>query len=98
MKSQGDAPVECEIQALQVGPVSFVAWPGEIFCDLGHEVKQRTPFRPTYTIGYANGSIGYVPVPEAYQEGGYEADVAAHLADHAGLVLVEESMSLLAEL
>jgi hypothetical protein len=95
LTAQGEAPVECEIQALTVGPVSFVAWPGEVFCDFGHEVKQRAPLRPTYTIGYANGSIGYVPVPEAFEEGGYEAEVAAHLADDAGLVLVEESLSLL---
>ncbi|MFB3880854.1 MAG: neutral/alkaline non-lysosomal ceramidase N-terminal domain-containing protein [Armatimonadota bacterium] len=95
LKAEGEAPVECEVQALTVGPVSFVAWPGEVFCDFGHELKQRTPLRPTYTIGYANGSIGYVPVPEAFQEGGYEAQAAAHLADNAGLVLLEESLSLL---
>ncbi len=98
VEAHGDEPIECEIQALTVGPVSFVAWPGEIFCDFGHEVKQRTPLRPTYTIGYANGSIGYVPVPEAFQEGGYEAEAAAHLADNAGLVLMEESLALLEQL
>ncbi len=95
LTAQGEAPVECEIQALTVGPVSFVAWPGEVFCEFGQEVKQRAPLGPTYTIGYANGSIGYVPVPEAFEEGGYEAEVAAHLADDAGLVLVEQSLSLM---
>ena len=92
------APVKCEIQALTVGPVSFVAWPGEVFCDFGQEVKERTPLRPTYTVGYANGSIGYVPIPEVFEEGGYEARAAAHLADNAGAVLLEESLDLLEQL
>ncbi|MCJ7750322.1 MAG: neutral/alkaline non-lysosomal ceramidase N-terminal domain-containing protein [Armatimonadetes bacterium] len=95
LREQGDAPLECEVQALKVGPVAFLGWPGEIFCDFGIQVKQQAPFRPTYTIGYANGAIGYVPTPEAFAEGGYEADAAAHLADDAGLVLVEQSLEML---
>jgi hypothetical protein len=95
LMNQEDAPVSCEIQAVRVGPVTLLAWPGEVFCDLGMEVKQQSPFHPTYTIGYANGSIGYVPTPEAFAEGGYEADCAAHLADDAGLALVEQSLALL---
>jgi hypothetical protein len=98
LKEEGDAPVECEIQAIRVGPVAFVAWPGEVFCEFGMEVKENSPFRPTYVIGYANGSIGYVPTPEAFQEGGYEPETAAHLADNAGLVLVDETMGLVAKL
>jgi neutral ceramidase len=98
MREEGDSPVECEIQALTVGPVTFTAWPGEIFCDFGQEVKARTPLRPTYTIGYANGSIGYVPVPEAFKEGGYEANAAARLDDNAGVVLLDETLSLLDDL
>jgi neutral ceramidase len=95
LKQQGDAPVECEIQAISLGAATFLAWPGEIFCDFGMEIKHNSPFHPTYVIGYANGSIGYVPTPEAFEEGGYEAETAAHLADNAGLVLVEESFKLL---
>jgi hypothetical protein len=98
LKEEGDAPVRCEIQAISTGPVTFVAWPGEIFSQLGVMAKQGSPFRPTYVIGYANGSIGYVPTPEAFPEGGYEVDCAVHLADNAGLVLVEESLALLTSL
>jgi hypothetical protein len=95
LEAQGDKPVECEIQAISLGPVTFLAWPGEVFCEFGMEVKRQSPLTPTYTIGYANGSIGYVPTPEAFTEGGYEAQMAGHLADNAGLVLVEESLKLL---
>lgn len=95
LKEEGDKPVECEIQAIVLGEAALLGWPGEIFCQLGMAVKERSPFRPTYCLGYANGSIGYVPTPETFSEGGYEAGTAAHLADNAGLVLVEESLGLL---
>ncbi len=95
LRDQDDTPVQCETQAIGIGPATLLAWPGEVFCELGMDAKQRSPFRPTYTIGYANGWIGYVPTPEAFQEGGYEADSAAHLADDAGPQLVEQSLELL---
>ncbi len=90
-----DGPAPCETQVIRVGPVTLIAWSGEVFCELGMEVKRRSPFSPTYVIGYANGSTGYVPTPEAFREGGYEPESAAHLADDAGLVLVEQSLALL---
>ena len=95
LREEGGSPLRCEIQVIKMGRVALLGWPGEIFCDFGMEVKQRSAFHPTYTIGYANGSIGYVPTPEAFEEGGYEADTAAHLADNAGPVLVRETLSLL---
>ena len=98
LRDEHDAPVECEVQAIRVGPVTLLAWPGEVFCDIGMEVKQRSPFRPTHAIGCANGWIGYVPTPQAFQEGGYEADSAAHLADDSGVVLVEQSLAVLSDL
>jgi Tfp pilus assembly protein PilX len=106
VRERGTAPVTCEIQVIRVGwpegspqgSIAFLGWPGEIFCELGMAAKEGSPFHPTYVIGYANGSIGYVPTPEAFGEGGYEVNVAAHLADNAGSVLVEESLALLNEL
>jgi len=98
VKERGSGPIRCEIQAIKLGPIALVGWPGEIFCELGMDLKERSPFRPTYVIGYANGTIGYVPTPEAFGEGGYEAESAAHLANEAGLVLVEESSALLSSL
>ena len=95
VKETAHLPIECEIQALQVGELTFVGWPGEIFCELGMELKQRSPFRPTYVFSNANGSIGYVPTPEAFSQGGYEAEMAAGKTDHAGTVLVEETLALL---
>jgi hypothetical protein len=98
LEAEGEKPVRCELQALTLGPVTFLAWPAEVVCELGIDLKERSPLRPTYALGYANGYLGYIPTPEMHREGGYEAQAAAHLADDAGLVLVEESLRLLAGL
>jgi hypothetical protein len=95
LKEEGDAPVRCDIEAILIGSTALVGWPGEIFSELGMAVKKRSPFRPTYIVGYANGSIGYVPTPDAFPLGGYEVNTAAHLADNAGTVLVQETTALL---
>jgi len=97
LQKEGVGPVKAEVQVIAVGPIAFLGWPGEVFCELGIKAKRGSPFSQTFVIGYANGSIGYVPTPEAYSEGGYEVESAGHLADDAGLVLVEESRNLLAE-
>jgi neutral ceramidase len=95
LRDEGDAPVMAETQVIGAGPVTLVGWPGEIFCELGKRVKHASPFPSTYVIGYANGSIGYVPTPEEFPLGGYEVDCAEHLADNAGAVLVEQTLRLL---
>jgi len=98
LKAQADKPVEMEVQAIAVGDLAFVGWPGEVFCEFGKMVKRRSPFRRTYILGYANGCVGYVPTLDAYRLGGYEVESAFHLADHAGTVLADESVSLLGTL
>jgi hypothetical protein len=96
LKAAGDAPLRCEVQVIRVGPLLLAGWPGEVFCELGMALKRRAQAARTYVIGYANGSIGYVPTREAYPEGGYEVGSALHLADDAGEVLLEETVALAA--
>lgn len=61
-----------EIQALRVGPWSFVAWPGEIFIEYGLEIRASNP--DTFVISLCNGELqGYIVTPEAVEKGCYEA-------------------------
>jgi len=66
---------EAELFAAQLGPSVFIGVNAELFADFTNEVRARTR-QPVYTVGYANGLIGYVAGAAAYNEGGYEVDVA----------------------
>jgi hypothetical protein len=60
------------LNIILVGDVAFVGIPGELFAELGMEIKRRSPFRYTYVVGIANDYIGYLPDNEAYNYGGYQ--------------------------
>jgi len=84
-----------EMQVLTVGDAALVMLPGEIFAEIGLEIKERSPFERTFVIGYANDyGVSYVPTAQAYEEGGYEPNWAK-VAPGADRVVVEEAMGLL---
>lgn len=64
--------ISVPLQVLQIGELGISAVPFETFVEIGLELKDRTPFRKTFTIELANGSYGYLPTPEQHKLGGYE--------------------------
>lgn len=60
------------VQVMLLGDIAFVGVPGEMFAELGNEIKHRSPFRYTYVVGIANDYIGYLPDDEAFDLGGYQ--------------------------
>jgi hypothetical protein len=87
-------PIEAEVQAFGLGDVGIVALPGEIFVELGLEIKKRSPFKHTFILTLSNNSIGYVPNAEAFDYGAYEVEVS-EIAKGEGERLVESSVELL---
>lgn len=65
---------EGEIQVLTIGDSAWVGVPGELFCQIGLDVKEQSPLERTFIVGYANCYQGYFPTPIAYEEGGYEVN------------------------
>jgi hypothetical protein len=63
------------IQLLSIGDLNIVSLPGEAFCEIGLELQAGTPH--TWAIGYANGTIGYIPTRSAY---GRRDDYACYCA------------------
>ena len=61
-----------EVTAIRVGDLAVVGLPGEVFCELGMEIKRRSQARHTIVIELANDAIGYLPTKEAFPQGGYE--------------------------
>ena len=58
-----------------MGESAWVGVPGELFCQIGLDIKEQSPFANTYIVGYANCYQGYFPTPIAYEEGGYEVNM-----------------------
>ncbi|WP_339731161.1 hypothetical protein [uncultured Gimesia sp.] len=69
-----DGPDEMTVmlQVLRIGDLSIAAIPFETFCEIGLELKDKTPFRDAFTIELANGYNGYLPTPAQHKLGGYE--------------------------
>lgn len=105
-KGQLSATVDAEVHLLRVGDCAIVGVPGELFVELGLQikeqgVKEQGALRQIMIAGFANGNIGYIPTRAAYAEGGYEVDDAyryygypAALAPEAGEQIVAHAVQL----
>ena len=91
-----EAPAE--IQAVQIGPAVFLSAPGEMFCQLGLDIKKGSRFPITCPVELANGCVGYVPTEEALgpHGGGYETRLSSYtnLQPGAGTRMVEAAVKL----
>lgn len=92
------------VQALMVDGVTFVALPVEPFVLIGRALIDALGPR-TIVCGYANGTIGYCPMPSDYEEGGYEIERAhrlygypAALAPEVSGILIQRSIDLARQL
>jgi len=74
-----------------------VSAPGELFVELGLEIKRRSPFAHTMVIELANDSVGYIPTLRAFGEGAYEPE-SSNYEPGFGEQLVEAAVGLLARL
>lgn len=98
-KTEGSEPVTAPIQVTVacIGDVAFVGWGGEVFNEIGKEVKSGSPFRYTFVFTHCNGAAGYLPIQTAYDEGGYEVQ-SSPFGPGAAEQLAKETLTLLREL
>lgn len=94
-----------EVWAMRVGDCAIVGTPGELFSEIGQQVRSESSFPTTLFAGYCQGILGYVATPEEHPHGGYEPAVAhrgyghpAPFAPEAAQLLVDASLELLADL
>lgn len=72
--ASGDALVKLPISYLQINDdIMIWAAPVELFCQIAINIRKKSPFPHTFYFGYTNGFFGYLPIAEAFAEGGYEA-------------------------
>ncbi|HUV08234.1 MAG TPA: neutral/alkaline non-lysosomal ceramidase N-terminal domain-containing protein, partial [Spirochaetia bacterium] len=94
-KSQGEQPqggqpkgrqLDVELQAFLIGKTALVAFPGEMFVEIGLSIKGNSPFKKTLIMGLTNGSVGYLPAIKAFEEGGYETTSARFVKESAKII------------
>jgi len=89
-----------DVTVLRIGRAALVGVPAEAFVEFGLMIKERSPFRRTYVVSYANGYAGYVATRRAFIGGSYEVWPAlnARVGREGGYLMVEKAVELLEEL
>ena len=87
--------IDVILQTFRIGDLGIAAIPFEVFAETGLEIKARSPFKRSFTIGLANGGYGYLPTPEQHQVGGYETWLSVNKVEKdASRIIVTEILKL----
>ncbi len=82
------------LSALAIGNVALLGIPGEPFNGVGVGIKEAEGWDLVLPCCLTNGSEGYFPMQDAYDEGGYEARASRYKAGTAE-ILIKEGKALL---
>jgi hypothetical protein len=83
--------------AFSIGKIAFFGVPGEPFTEIGNGVRKAEGWDLIVPCCLTNGSEGYFPMKDSYDEGGYEARSSGFKAGTAELI-VEKGVKILGEL
>jgi hypothetical protein len=91
-----------EVQVIRLGNVALVGVPGELFVELGLEIKHRSGLEHVLLSCYTNDDVGYIPARHSYAHGGYEVEesyilhnLPSVLSPQVGERLVEVALGLI---
>lgn len=88
-----------ELMSLRIGELALAAMPGELFCELGLELRKQSPAPHTLAVELANDAIGYLPTMAAFEQGGYEVTPGAtHYVRGTAEHLVQQQLEQITEL
>lgn len=96
--AQGEAQVSVPLQVLRIGPACLGTMPGEPFCEIGLEFRQRAAMQPAVLIEWAHGGFGYIPTAKHFEWGGYETWLGSCAFEpHASEKLLDTLLEMVAE-
>jgi neutral ceramidase len=91
--------VDIVLQTVQIGDLGVGAIPAEVFAEIGLEIKEKSPFKPTFVIELANDQWVYLPTPRQHELGGYETWMGTNLLEvNAAPKIVQTLLDLFTEL
>lgn len=83
-----------EVQIIDIGPWTFVAWPGEVFVEFALQVRKKHP--NTFVITLANGETqGYMVTQQAVDNNWYEATNAIFQNPQSPQAIVDQTLKML---
>ncbi|MCA9050055.1 MAG: hypothetical protein KDA89_15065 [Planctomycetaceae bacterium] len=62
--ASGSRNIDVEVVGVRIGEFVMVTFPGELTVQIGLNLKQQSPHKPTFVAGYTNGYIYYAPTTE----------------------------------
>ena len=101
MKRGFEEGIRSRIYAVRIGENALLFLPGEVFVEIGLEIKRRSPFVNTMVIGYTDKCVGYIPAEWDFDMRGYASTIAPKVYDHppyqksVGRVLANKCLELL---
>jgi hypothetical protein len=74
--SEGRPMVKLPVRFLRINDTLIWSAPVEMFCETAIAVRNASPFLHTFSFGYTNGWLAYLPTAQAFAEGGYEPNTS----------------------
>jgi hypothetical protein len=71
-KFEDSDPVNIRLSLLVINEIAITGVSGEVFTNIGLRLKKESPFNRTIMLTHCNGSSGYLPDDEAYDQVSYE--------------------------
>ena len=68
------ATQDVPMKAFCIGNVGFICVNYEMFDTNGMQIKEQSPFKQTFIVGYCEKGLGYIPSALVEDHGGYEVD------------------------
>jgi len=93
----GPASYDMNLVSVAIGNVVLIGIPGEPFTGVGLGLKKAEDWDLVLPCCLVNGSQGYFPMKDAYDEGGYEARSSSFKAGVAELI-IDEGLKLMKEI
>ncbi|SDM71293.1 hypothetical protein [Kriegella aquimaris] len=91
--------IDVVLQTFRIGDLGVAAIPFEVFAQIGMDIKAKSPFKQSFTVGLANGLYGYLPTPEEHKLGGYETWYGTNNVEfEASTKIVTKLMDLFSEI
>lgn len=85
-KLESGNDVDINLSVLRVGDILLAGISGELFTEIGMDIKTKSALKNTIVVTHCNGNSGYLCTDEAYPLGGYEIMVTRTMPGTEGLI------------